>query len=167
MATRIALRKDTSDEGTKPPSFADVQRELTKALGKPKKSGAILHFKAPKSTKQLNELVDRVHAAGGAASLAAAYPARQFCVVNGSPSLLMDLVTWVSWQMKSGRKALDMLHADAGVRVSNIEYTDFIITLERVPKDPAAHAKRLAKIVMQGDAKKIEAALKKRRWKTM
>lgn len=39
-------------------------------------------------------------------------------------------------------------------------------SLERVPEDPAAHAKRLAKIVMNGDAKKIEAALKKRRWHT-
>ncbi|GEM_PF-5661717 len=167
MATKAARSKDRSEEGTKPPSFSEVQRELTKALGKPRKSGAILHYKAPKSVKQVNQLVARVHAAGGAASLAAAYPARQFCVVNGPASQLMDLVTWVSWQSKSARKALDMLHADAGIRVANIHYTDFVITLERVPKDPAAHAKRLAKIVMQGDAKKIEAALKKRRWKTM
>jgi hypothetical protein len=148
------------------PSFAEVQRELTKALGAPKKSRGILRYPAPESATQVAELVARVRAAGGSASLAEAYPARQLCVVDGPPSMLMDLVTWVSWQSKSARKALDMLHADADLTISNIDYTDFLVTLARVPKDPAAHAKRLAKIVMQGDAAKIEAALNKRRWRT-
>jgi len=163
MATRT---KDSHDGDAARPRFSDVQRELTKTLGMPKKSRGILRYTAPKSAKQVTKLVARVHAAGGAASLAEAYPVRQLCVVEGPPSLLMDLVTWVSWQSKSARKALDMLHADANVRIKNINYTDFVIELERVPKDPAAHAKRLAKIVMQGDAKKIEAALKTRRWHT-
>jgi hypothetical protein len=150
----------------KPPSFAQVQRELTATLGKPKKSFGILKFPAPKTAKQTAKLVDRVREAGGSASLTEAYPARQFCVVNGPPSWLMGLVTWVSWRSKSARIALDLLHADADVRVSDMKYTDFVISLERVPEDPAAHAKRLAKIVLYGDAKKIEAALKKRRWHT-
>jgi hypothetical protein len=148
----------------KAPSFAAVKRELTETLGKPKTSRGILQYPAPKTAKQVAKLVDRVHAAGGAASLAEAYPARVLCVVNGPPSGLMGLVTWVSWQSKSARNALDLLHADANVRISNIKYTHFVISLERVPEDFAAHAKRLAKIVMQGDEKKIAAALKKRRW---
>jgi len=162
----MATKKKETETEAEAPKFADVQRELTKALGKPKKSRAILHYKAPTTAKQVTELVARVHAAGGAASLADAYPARQLCVVEGPASLLMDLVTWVSWQSKSSRKALDMLHADAGLRISNIKYTNFVVSLERVPNDAAAHAKRLAKIVMQGDEKKIAAALKTRRWKT-
>jgi hypothetical protein len=163
MATRT---KNSPKQEPAAPTFADVKRELMTALGKPKTSRGILHYPAPESAKQTAELVARVHAAGGAASLAEAYPARQLCVVNGPPSMLMELVTWVNWGSKSGKKALDMLHADAGVRISNINYTGFVIKLERVPADPAAHAKRLAKIVNQGDEKKIEAALKARRWKT-
>jgi hypothetical protein len=50
--------------------------------------------------------------------------------------------------------------------VKNIDYTDFVIHLDRVPKDPEAHAKRLAKCVMQGDEAKIAASLRKRRWHT-
>jgi hypothetical protein len=147
------------------PTFRDVQHALTKALGTPKKRRGILQYKPPASAKEVNALIKRVHAVGGAASLAEAHPARVLCVVNGPPSMLMDLVTWVSWQSKSARNALDKLNADAGLRVANIKYTKFVVELERVPKDPAAHAKRLAKIVMQGDAKKIEAALRTRRWK--
>jgi len=147
------------------PSFAEVTLELTKALGKPKKSGRVLRFKAPKDVKVVNALVKRVHAAGGAASLAEAHPARELCVVNGPPSLLMALVTYVSWRSKSGMAALDALHEDAGVRISNIDYTEFVIKLDRVPKDLAAHAKRLARVVDE-DAETIAAALAKRRWKT-
>lgn len=155
----------TMTKGSEGPSFAEVLRELTKALGKPKRSRAILRFAAPKSVKDVNALVKRVHAAGGAASLAEAYPARELWVVSGPPSGLMELVTWVSWRSKSGKKALEALHEDAGVRVSNIDYTSFVIKLDRVPKDPAAHAKRLAKIVGE-EPKTIAAALAKRRWKT-
>jgi len=147
-------------------TFADVKAALDEALGKPKKSGGILLYKAPEDVSVANALIKRVYATKRAASLAAAYPARVLAVVDGPPSGLMDLVTWVAWQSKSARKALDMLDADAGLRVSNINYTDFVIRLEHVPTAAEAHAKRLAKIVMMGDEKKIAASLKKRRWKT-
>jgi len=154
--------KRTADE-TERPSFKDVKSALDKALGKPKKSRSIFRYKAPSDAAAW---IKRVHATGSSASLCDAYPARELVVVEGPPSGLMDLVTWVSWQSKSARKALDLLHADAGLRVSNMKYTDFVVTLDRVPADPAAHAKRLAKIVMMGDADEIAAALTKRRWKT-
>jgi len=146
--------------------FADVKAALDKALGKPKKSRAILQYKEPADAKATKAWIARVHAAGGSASLASAYPARVLAVVNGPPSGLMDLVTWVAWQFPRGRKALDMLNADAGLRISNINYTDFVIHLDRVPKDPDAHAKRLAKVVHMVEADEIAAALKKKRWKT-
>ena len=81
----------------------------------------------------------------------------------------MWLVTYVSWHSKSIIKLLDKLHAEVGVTISNINYTGFVMTLGHVPKDPAAYAKRFAKIFryMKGrDEASIEAALKKRRWKT-
>jgi hypothetical protein len=59
-----------------------------------------------------------------------------------------------------------MLDREAGLRVENIKYTDFVIKLDRVPKNPEVHAKRLAKEVMMGDEKKIAASLRKRRWHT-
>jgi len=145
------------------PAFKDVKSALDKALGKPKKSRAIFRYKAPSDAAAW---IKRVHETSGSASLCDAHPARELVVVDGPPSGLMDLVTWVSWQSKSARKALDLLHADAGLRVANIKYTDFVVMLDREPKDPASHAKRLAKIVMMGDADEIAAALKKRRWKT-
>ena len=148
------------------PAFAEVKAALDKKLGTPKNARGILSYKEPTDAKETKEWIARVHAAGGSASLAAAYPARVLAVVEGPPSGLMDLVTWVSWQSKSARKALDMLDRDAGLRVANINYTDFVIQLDRVPKDPDAHGKRLAKIVMNGDAEKIAASLRKKRWKT-
>jgi len=147
-------------------TFGDVKSALDKALGKPKKSRGILLYKAPDDVSTANQLIKRVYAVNRSASLAAAHPARVLAVVDGPPSGLMDLVTWVAWQSKSARKALDMLDADAGLRVSNIQYTDFLIRLVHVPQTPELHAKRLAKIVMMGDEKKIAASLKQRRWKT-
>ena len=147
-------------------TFADVKAALDKALGKPKRSSGILLYKAPEDVSTANQWIKRVYATNRSASLAAAYPARVLAVVDGPPSGLMDLVTWVAWQSKSARKALDMLDEDAGLRVSNINYTDFVIRLAHVPQAPEAHAKRLAKIVMMGDEKKIAASLKKKRWKT-
>jgi hypothetical protein len=146
-----------------PESFKDVKAALDKALGKPKKSGPILRYKAPPDSAAW---IKRVHATGAFASLAEAYPARELAVVVGPPSQLMGLVTYVSWRTKSGQKALEMLHADAGVRISNINYTNFVISLDRVPADVAGHARRLAKIIMQGDEDAIAAALKKRKLKT-
>jgi len=147
-------------------TFGEVKAALDKALGRPKKKYGMLLYTAPDHVPTANALIKRVYATGRSASLASAYPKRVLAVVDGPPSGLMDLVTWVSWQSKSARKALDMLDEDAGLRVSNIKYTDFSIRLLRVPQEPAAHAKRLAKIVMMGDEKKIAAALKKRSWKT-
>src|SRR5689334_19584895 len=83
------------------PSFAEVQREITRALGKPKKERGILRYKAPKDAKQVRPWIARVHAAGGAASLAEASPARELWIVDGPPSGLMWLVTYVSWHSKS------------------------------------------------------------------
>ena len=172
-ATKPAAKKTTkapkptsASEPEAAPSFADVQRALTKALGKPKKSGAILRYKAPKDAAAW---IEQVHAAGGVAALSEAYPARELCVVDGPPSALMPLVTDVGWGMKSTIAALDMLHAEAHVTISNINYTGFVLTLARAPKDPAAHAKRFAKVYpyhrTQTEAF-IKASLAKRRWKT-
>jgi hypothetical protein len=160
MATKTASTR------VEKPDFAEVKAALDKTLGKPKKVRGISSYKEPTETKETKEWIARVHAAGGSASLAAAYPTRVLAVVEGPPSGLMDLVTWVSWQSKSARKALDMLDRDAGLRISNINYTDFVIKLDRVPKDPESHAKRLAKIVHFGDADEIATSLRKKRWKT-
>lgn len=150
------------------PSFQDVKAQLTEILGAPKKERAILRYKAPANPKQAKDLVARVRAAGGSASLCKANGGRQLCVVEGPPSGLMDLVTWVSWQSKSSRKALDLLDRDAGLQVADINYTDFVMLLDRVPKKAAEHAKRFAKLYRYmpgGDEKKIAAALLKRRYK--
>ena len=146
--------------------FNDVKAALDKALGKPKKERGILKYKEPADAKLTRQWIARVHAAGGSASLASAYPARVLAVVKGPPSGLMDLVTWVRWQFPRARKTLDMLHRDAGLRIANIDYTDFVIVLDRVPEDVEAHAKRLAKEVNMGDAEQIATALRKKRWKT-
>ncbi|MFN0247384.1 MAG: hypothetical protein ACKV2T_10900 [Kofleriaceae bacterium] len=167
----MATKKSDSNaaveaESAARPSFGEVKAALDKALGKPKKSGGILRYTAPDDANEVKDWVGRVHAAGGSASLAEAHPARVLAVVEGQPSALMDLVTWISWQSKSARKALDILDKDAGLRVANINYTNFVIQLDRAPRDPDAHAKRLAKIVLNGNASKIAAALKTKRWKT-
>lgn len=110
-----------------------------------------------------------MHAAGGAASLAEAHPARELWVVDGPPSGLMHLVTYVSWHSKSTLKLLDKLHAEVGVTISNINYTGFVMTLGQAPKDPAAYAKGFGKMFQYIRGKEehaIEAALVKRRWKT-
>ncbi len=149
-----------------PASFAEVKVALGEALGKPKRErGGVACYPAP-DAKLARDWIARVRAAGGSAALAEAYPKRVLAVVEGPPSGLMGLVTWVAWQFPRARKALDMLDRDAGLRVGNINYTDFVIQLDRVPKDPEAHAKRLAKIVMMGDEVKIAASLRKRRWQT-
>lgn len=148
-------------------SLADVKDALSKAFGKPKRErGGIACYPAPADAKIARAWIARVHAAGGSASLADAYPKRVLAVVEGPPSGLMGMVTWVSWQFPRARKTLDMLDAEAGLRVENIKYTDFVIKLARVPRNPNVHARRLAKEVMMGDVPKIEAALKKRRWRT-
>lgn len=147
-------------------SFASVKAALLAALGKPKRErGGIQCYPAPDDASA-RAWIERVHSAGGSASLAAAYPAPVLAVVEGPPSGLMAMVTWVSWQFPRARKALDMLDRDAGLRVTKIKYTDFVVRLDRVPKDPEAHAKRLAKVVMYGDAPTIAAALRKRVWHT-
>jgi hypothetical protein len=153
--------KDAKEE-----SFDEVKAALFKALGKPKRErGGVACYPAP-DAKLAKEWIARVHLAGGSAALAEAYPKRVLAVVDGPPSGLMGLVTWVSWQFPRARKALDMLDRDAGLHVKDIKYTDFLIQLDRVPKDPEAHAKRLAKCVMYGDEAKIAASLRKRRWHT-
>jgi hypothetical protein len=160
------MARRARDESSTAESFADVKAALGKALGKPKRErGGVACYPAP-DADVANDWIARVHAAGGSAALAEAYPKRVLAVVEGPPSGLMGLVTWVSWQFPRARKTLDMLDRDAGLRVVNIKYTDFTIRLDRVPKDPEAHAKRLAKIVMMGDATKIAASLRKRRWHT-
>jgi hypothetical protein len=149
-----------------PESFHEVKAALGKALGKPKRErGGIACYPAP-DAKLAREWIARVHAAHGSAALADAYPKRVLAVVEGPPSGLMGLVTHVSWQFPRARKTLDMLDREAGLRVENIKYTDFVIKLDRVPKNPWVHAKRLAKEVMMGDEAKIEASLRKRRWHT-
>jgi hypothetical protein len=153
-------------DAQEPETFAEVKAAMDKALGKPKRDGGIFLYKQPNDAPATTAWIKRVHAAGGSASLAAAYPKRVLAVVDGPPSGLMDLVTWVSWQSKTARKALDLLDEDAGLRVANINYTDFVIRLDRVPKHLGSHAKRLAKHVMMGDEKKIAASLKDRRWRT-
>jgi hypothetical protein len=161
MAKRT--KKESADETE---SLDTVKAALFKALGKPKRErGGIACYPAP-DAPVARAWIARVEAAGGSASLADAYPKRVLAVVDGPPSGLMGLVTWVSWQFPRARKALDMLDRDAGLRVANIKYTDFLIQLARVPKDPEAHAKRLAKCVMMGDEAKIAASLRKRRWHT-
>jgi len=159
-------KKDASADA---PSVAEVVRELTNALGKPKKERGILRFKAPADAKAAKPWITRVHAAGGAASLAEAHPARELWVVDGPPSGLMHLVTYVSWHSKSTLKLLDKLHAEVGVTISNINYTGFVMTLGKAPKDPAAYAKGFGKLFRYIQGKEehvIRAALQKRRWKT-
>lgn len=63
-----------------------------------------MRYTAPDDAKEVKAWIGRVHATGGSASLAEAYPVRVLAVVNGRPSALMDLVTWVAWQSKSARK---------------------------------------------------------------
>ena len=158
--------KDESEEDIQAESFAEVKAALDKAFGKPKRErGGIACYPAPEA-KVATKWIARVRAAGGSASLADAYPKRVLAVVQGPPSGLMGLVTWVSWQFPRARKTLDMLDREAGLRVSNIKYTDFVIQLDRVPRNPQVHAKRLAKEVMMGDEAKIASTLKKRRWHT-
>jgi len=157
MAKRTSTEKET---------FEEVKAALDKALGKPKKARGIARYTAPADAATCKQWIARVHATGGSASLAEAYPARVLAVVSGRPSELMDLVTWVRWQFPYARKALDLLDADAGLRISNIKYTHFLIKLDRVPLDPGAHGRRLAKVVHMGDAIEIADALKTKRWNT-
>lgn len=48
LSSSAMPKKDTSADA---PSFAEVVRELTHALGKPKKERGILRFKAPADAK--------------------------------------------------------------------------------------------------------------------
>ena len=150
------------------PSFGDVKAELDKALGKPKRERGVLRYAAPADGKKVTALVARVRTAGGSASLCEAHDGRQLCVVDGPPSGLMDLVTYTAWQSKSMRRALDILDRDAGLQVADINYTEFVMLLDRPPKKAGEHAKRFAKIYRYmpgGDEKKIAAALMKRKYK--
>ena len=144
-------------------TFAKVNDELHATLGKPDTKRGIRRYPVPPDPKMW---IDRIHAAGGSAALCKDNSAQYLCVVDGPPSRLMDFVTWVSWQSKSARNALDALHDEVGLRVEKVAYTSFVMRLGRVPSDPDTHAKRFAKIVMNGDAARISSALQKRRWNT-
>ena len=151
-------------EVAKAPTLAQVKKELTAALGKPRSHVGLTCYPAPTSPAERKKWIARVYEAGGAAAISDTGSKGNELCVGTKPSQLFARIFNVSWRTKSALKAWDLLDADAGLRVTKVGYTDFTIALDRVPTKIADHAKRLAKADFMLDDKKIEAALKKRAW---